>query len=108
MTLRDNIIYGKQMDPVRYEQVIRSCQLVNDINKLLSGDTTEIGEKGTNLSGGQKQRISLARAAYSQSDIYLLDNPLSALDPVVAKRVFRDVIGNHGLLGNKVNRLKTD
>ncbi|XP_077545162.1 ATP-binding cassette sub-family C member 3-like [Haemaphysalis longicornis] len=101
MTLRDNIIYGKQMDPVRYEQVIRSCQLVNDINKLLSGDTTEIGEKGTNLSGGQKQRISLARAAYSQNDIYLLDDPLSALDPVVAERVFRDVIGNHGLLGNK-------
>uniref|UniRef100_A0A224YGH0 ABC transporter n=1 Tax=Rhipicephalus zambeziensis TaxID=60191 RepID=A0A224YGH0_9ACAR len=62
---------------------------------------TEVGEKGTNLSGGQKQRISLARAVYSQSDIYLLDDPLSALDPVVGSRVFRDVIGNRGMLSNK-------
>ncbi|KAK8760856.1 hypothetical protein V5799_027873 [Amblyomma americanum] len=101
MTIRDNITYGKPMNPAFYEQVIRSCQLMNDINKLPSGDMTEVGEKGTNLSGGQKQRISLARAVYSQSDVYLLDDPLSALDPVVGSRVFRDVIGNRGLLGNK-------
>ncbi|XP_049513744.1 ATP-binding cassette sub-family C member 2-like isoform X2 [Dermacentor silvarum] len=101
MTIRDNILYGKPMDPVFYEQVIRSCQLMNDINKLPSGDMTEVGEKGTNLSGGQKQRISLARAVYSQSDIYLLDDPLSALDPVVGSRVFREVIGNRGMLSNK-------
>ncbi|XP_065303398.2 ATP-binding cassette sub-family C member 2-like [Dermacentor albipictus] len=101
MTIRDNILYGKPMDPVFYEQVIRSCQLMNDINKLQAGDMTEVGEKGTNLSGGQKQRISLARAVYSQSDIYLLDDPLSALDPVVGSRVFREVIGNRGMLRNK-------
>ncbi|KAL3227520.1 hypothetical protein MRX96_004218 [Rhipicephalus microplus] len=101
MTIRDNILYGKPLDPGFYEQVVRSCQLLNDFNKLQAGDMTEVGEKGSNLSGGQKQRISLARAAYSQSDIYLLDDPLSALDPVVGSRVFRDVIGNHGMLGDK-------
>lgn len=101
MTIRDNITYGKPMNPAFYEQVIRNCQLMNDINKLQTGDMTEVGEKGTNLSGGQKQRISLARAVYSQSDVFLLDDPLSALDPVVGSRVFRDVIGNRGLLGNK-------
>ncbi|KAK8784733.1 hypothetical protein V5799_008902 [Amblyomma americanum] len=101
MTIRDNILYGKPMEPVFYELVIRSCQLVDDINKLKSGDMTEIGEKGTNLSGGQKQRISIARAVYSRSDVYLLDDPLSALDPVVGSRVFREVFGNRGLLRNK-------
>ncbi|KAH9364454.1 hypothetical protein HPB48_003942 [Haemaphysalis longicornis] len=104
MTLRDNILYGKRMDPRKYERVLRSCQLMNDINKFQSGDMTEIGEKGTNLSGGQKQRISLARAVYSHSDVYLLDDPLSALDAVVGSRVFREVIGNQGLLKNKVKR----
>ncbi|KAH7975288.1 hypothetical protein HPB52_000003 [Rhipicephalus sanguineus] len=89
------------MDHAFYEKVIRSCQLINDISKLQAGDMTEVGEKGTNLSGGQKQRISLARAVYSQSDIYLLDDPLTALDPVVASRVFRDVIGSRGMLRNK-------
>ncbi|XP_077545396.1 multidrug resistance protein mrp-7-like [Haemaphysalis longicornis] len=101
MTLRDNVIYGKPMDSARYERVIRNCQLLNDINKLQAGDMTEIGEKGTNLSGGQKQRVSLARAVYSNSDIYLLDDPLSALDPVVGSRVFKDIIGKQGLLRNK-------
>ncbi|XP_037271387.2 ATP-binding cassette sub-family C member 2-like [Rhipicephalus microplus] len=101
MTIRDNILYGKPLDPGFYEQVVRSCQLLNDFNKLQAGDMTEVGEKGSNLSGGQKQRISLARAVYSQSDIYLLDDPLSALDPVVGSRVFRDVIGNHGMIGDK-------
>ncbi|XP_037498759.2 ATP-binding cassette sub-family C member 2 [Rhipicephalus sanguineus] len=101
MTIRDNILYAKAMDHAFYEKVIRSCQLINDISKLQAGDMTEVGEKGTNLSGGQKQRISLARAVYSQSDIYLLDDPLTALDPVVASRVFRDVIGSRGMLRNK-------
>ncbi|KAH6921791.1 hypothetical protein HPB50_004990 [Hyalomma asiaticum] len=101
MTIRDNILYGKPLDPAFYEQVIQSCQLMNDINKLQAGDMTEVGEKGTNISGGQKQRISLARAVYSHSDIYLLDDPLSALDPVVGSRVFRDVIGNRGMLRDK-------
>ena len=65
-------------------------------------DNTEIGEKGINLSGGQKQRISLARAVYSDADIYLLDDPLSAVDPHVGKSIFNQVIGPHGVLKNKV------
>nr|XP_054926016.1 multidrug resistance protein mrp-7-like [Dermacentor andersoni] len=101
MTVRDNILYGKPMDLSFYHHVIQSCQLINDINMLATGDMTEIGEKGSNLSGGQKQRISIARAVYSQSDVYLLDDPLSALDPIVASRVFKDVIGKKGLLRHK-------
>ncbi|XP_065302552.1 ATP-binding cassette sub-family C member 2-like isoform X1 [Dermacentor albipictus] len=101
MTVRDNILYGKPMNLSFYHHVIQSCQLINDINMLATGDMTEIGEKGSNLSGGQKQRISIARAVYSQSDVYLLDDPLSALDPIVASRVFKDVIGKKGLLRHK-------
>ncbi|XP_072140682.1 ATP-binding cassette sub-family C member 2-like, partial [Dermacentor andersoni] len=101
MTIRDNIIYGKSVDATFYERVVQSCQLMNDFNKLQSGDMTEVREKGTNLSGGQKQRISIARAVYSQSDVYLLDDPLSSLDPVVASCLFREVISSHGLLRNK-------
>ncbi|XP_077545465.1 ATP-binding cassette sub-family C member 2-like isoform X2 [Haemaphysalis longicornis] len=101
MTIKDNILYGKPLDTGKYERVLRCCQLMNDLNKLHSGDMTEVGEKGTNLSGGQKQRISLARALYSESDVYLLDDPLSALDPVVGSRIFREVIGKEGLLKNK-------
>ncbi|XP_077498236.1 ATP-binding cassette sub-family C member 2-like isoform X2 [Amblyomma americanum] len=101
MTIRDNILFGKPMNTPLYHRVISSCQLTSDLNKLQSGDMTEAGEKGSNLSGGQKQRISIARAVYSQSDVYLLDDPLSALDPVVAARLFKEVIGNDGLLKNK-------
>ncbi len=67
-----------------------------------AGDNTEIGEKGINLSGGQKQRISLARSVYSNADIYLLDDPLSAVDAHVGKSIFDQVIGPNGLLKNKV------
>ncbi|KAH6921539.1 hypothetical protein HPB50_002178 [Hyalomma asiaticum] len=101
MTIRDNILYGKPMDQAFYENVIQGCQLMDDLNKLHSGDMTEAGEKGTNLSGGQKQRVSIARAVYSRSDVYLLDDPLNSLDPVVASRLFREVISNDGLLRNK-------
>ncbi|XP_077490031.1 ATP-binding cassette sub-family C member 2-like [Amblyomma americanum] len=101
MTVRDNILFGRPMQPDFYSRVIQSCQLTNDFNRLNSGDMTEVGEKGTNLSGGQKQRISIARAVYSRSDVYLLDDPLSALDPVVGSCVFRDVIGKKGLLRHK-------
>lgn len=59
--------------------------------------------QGINLSGGQKQRVSLARAVYHDTDIYLLDDPLSAVDSNVGKHLFDKVIGNTGLLKNKVN-----
>ncbi|XP_037529091.1 ATP-binding cassette sub-family C member 3-like [Rhipicephalus sanguineus] len=100
MTVRDNITFGKQFDPGLYVRVIKACELLNDLNSFPAGDLTEVGEKGETLSGGQKQRISLARAVYSCSNIYLLDDPLSALDPTVAARVFKHVIGKNGLLRN--------
>ncbi|CAN7975064.1 unnamed protein product [Ixodes persulcatus] len=101
MSVRDNILYGTRMNRANYERVLRSCQLRNDLRKFPADDLTEVGEKGETLSGGQKHRISLARAAYNQADVYLLDDPLSALDPGVAGRVFKELIGKDGILNNK-------
>ncbi|XP_049519230.1 ATP-binding cassette sub-family C member 3-like [Dermacentor silvarum] len=101
MTIRDNILYGKEMRLDIYHQVLQKCQLLSDLSSMPAGDMTEVGEKGTNLSGGQKQRISIARAVYSQSDVYLLDDPLSALDSTVANSIFREVLGPYGILKTK-------
>lgn len=79
-SLRENIIFGLEYDEVRYKQVIRVCALEVDLQQLKDGDRTDIGEKGVNLSGGQQQRVSLARAAYSRSELIILDDPLSAVD----------------------------
>ncbi|CAG7823453.1 unnamed protein product, partial [Allacma fusca] len=84
-----------------YDRTIEACALKPDINILLGGDETEIGEKGINLSGGQKQRVALARAVYNEADIYLLDDPLSAVDSHVGKELFEKVIGPQGMLCNK-------
>ncbi|KAJ3273228.1 hypothetical protein HDV01_004730, partial [Terramyces sp. JEL0728] len=84
-TVRENITFGHEYDPVRYEKVVRACALAKDFENLDGGDLTEIGEKGINLSGGQKQRISLARACYSPASIVLLDDPLSAVDAPTAR-----------------------
>ena len=74
---------------------------------ILGGDSTEIGEKGINLSGGQKQRVSLARAVYNDAEIYLLDDPLSAVDSHVGKHIFEEVISDSGLLSDKTRILVT-
>jgi ABC-type multidrug transport system fused ATPase/permease subunit len=84
-TLRENILFGEDYDPERYQSVIRGCSLEKDIQNLQGGDLTEIGERGVNLSGGQKQRISLARACYSRAAVVLLDDPLSAVDAPTAR-----------------------
>eukprot|EP01087_Luapelamoeba_hula_P012571 TRINITY_DN3508_c0_g1_i1.p1 TRINITY_DN3508_c0_g1~~TRINITY_DN3508_c0_g1_i1.p1 ORF type:complete len:1538 (+),score=302.45 TRINITY_DN3508_c0_g1_i1:61-4674(+) len=91
-TLRENIIYGTPFDQAKYDRVVRVCELTQDIAMLPAGDRTEIGEKGINLSGGQKQRVSIARAVYAQSDIYLFDDPLSAVDAHVGKAIFDNCI----------------
>lgn len=91
-TLRDNILFGMPMDEERYNKVLQVCQLTHDLNMLDDGDLTEIGEKGINLSGGQKQRVSVARAAYADADVIILDDPLSALDPEVGKQLFDQCI----------------
>ncbi|KAK3818860.1 MAG: ATP-binding cassette transporter 1 [Benniella sp.] len=100
-TLRANILFGHPYDPVYYQQTIEACCLQQDFDMLPGGDMTEIGERGINLSGGQKARISLARAVYSRADIYLLDDPLSAVDANVGRTIFDKVIGPNGLLADK-------
>ena len=76
MSLRENIIFGSEFDQNKYNKVIKVCALERDLKLMPDGDKTEIGERGINLSGGQRQRISLARCAYKDSDIILLDDPL--------------------------------
>ncbi|XP_054566446.1 ATP-binding cassette sub-family C member 11 [Eptesicus fuscus] len=91
-SVRDNILMGSQCDQARYLQVLHCCSLNRDLEILPFGDLTEIGERGLNLSGGQRQRISLARAVYSDREIYLLDDPLSAVDARVGKHIFEECI----------------
>ena len=91
-TLRDNITFGLPFNDAFYRKCVKAAALESDLDILPSGDQTEIGEKGINLSGGQKQRVSLARAAYAAPDILLFDDPLSAVDPHVAKEIFDNLI----------------
>uniref|UniRef100_A0A0P4ZTZ3 ABC-type glutathione-S-conjugate transporter n=1 Tax=Daphnia magna TaxID=35525 RepID=A0A0P4ZTZ3_9CRUS len=106
-SLRNNILFGKGYNESVYNKVINACALKPDLAMLPGGDNTEIGEKGINLSGGQKQRVSLARSVFSDMDVYLLDDPLSAVDSHVGKHIFDEVIGPKGLLKSKTRLLVT-
>ncbi|XP_068605615.1 multidrug resistance-associated protein 1 [Brachionichthys hirsutus] len=106
-TLKDNIMFGQERRERWYERVVEACALQPDVEILPAGDATEIGEKGVNLSGGQKQRVSLARAVYCDRQVYLLDDPLSAVDANVGKHIFDQVIGPQGLLKGKTRVLVT-
>lgn len=106
-TLKNNILFGKACVESKYRKVIEATALLPDLNVLPAGDITEIGEKGINLSGGQKQRISMARAIYNDASIYLLDDPLSAVDAHVGKHLFNSVIGPKGMLRKKTRVLVT-
>ncbi|XDC86640.1 hypothetical protein R6Z07F_017813 [Ovis aries] len=106
-TIKENILFGSELDEKKYQQVLEACALLPDLEVLPGGDMAEIGEKGINLSGGQKQRISLARATYQNSDIYILDDPLSAVDAHVGKHIFNKVLGPNGLLKGKTRILVT-
>ena len=87
-TVRDNILFGKEFHEQTYNKVIEVCDLEKDIASFAKHDLTEIGQRGVILSGGQRARVSLARAIYSDADIYLLDDPLSAVDAKVGKHLF--------------------
>ncbi|XP_065758454.1 ATP-binding cassette sub-family C member 4-like [Muntiacus reevesi] len=91
-TVRSNILFGKKYKKERYEEVIRVCALEEDLQKLNKGDLTVTGDGGTPLSEGQKTRVSLARAVYQDADIYLLDDPLSAVDAGVSRHLFEQCI----------------
>nr|QGP74117.1 ABCC transporter [Sedum alfredii] len=91
-TVQDNILFGSKFDGTRYRKAINATELQADLELLPGYDLTEIGERGVNISGGQKQRVSMARAVYSDSDVYMFDDPLSALDANVGQQVFHKCI----------------
>uniref|UniRef100_A0A4W5M182 ABC-type glutathione-S-conjugate transporter n=1 Tax=Hucho hucho TaxID=62062 RepID=A0A4W5M182_9TELE len=106
-TVQDNVMFGREKQKTWYQRVLDACALLPDLEILHAGDSTEIGEKGLNLSGGQKQRVSLARAVYRKADVYLLDDPLSAVDAHVGQHIFDKVIGPKGVLRDKTRVLVT-
>ena len=95
ITVKQNIIFGKEFDQKRYDDSIKYSCMTDDLKILLKNDETMLGDKGVNLSGGQKIRLSIARAMYSNADIYLFDDPISALDIHVGKYVMEEGILNY-------------
>ncbi|CAG9854730.1 unnamed protein product [Phyllotreta striolata] len=98
-SVRQNILFGQKFDQTKYDEVVRVCALQRDFALFPHGDRTSVGERGDALSGGQRARINLARAVYKEADIYLLDDPLSAVDAHVGKQLFDDCICDY--LGSK-------
>ncbi|MFH4976944.1 hypothetical protein AB6A40_003653 [Gnathostoma spinigerum] len=94
-TIRENILFGLPFDKKKYADTIRVCALKKDFSQLPYGDRSYVGDRGQSLSGGQKARISLARAVYRDADIYLLDDPLSAVDAAVGRYLFEKCVAEH-------------
>ena len=91
-TLRENILFGEAYDEKKYTEVVEACALKEDINRFPNGDLSFVGEHGVVLSGGQRARVNLARAVYADADVYLLDDPLSAVDSKVGEHIFEQCI----------------
>ena len=102
-TLRENILFGESYHEPRYTRIIEACALTEDFQRFPNGDQTVVGERGAVLSGGQRARVNLARAVYVDADLYLLDDPLSAVDFKVGRHIFEKCI--KGLLGEKTRLL---
>lgn len=107
-TFKNNIMFNKVVNEDRYQKIIEACALSPDLKTFELGDQSEIGEKGLNLSGGQKQRVSLARAVYADTDIYLFDDPLNAVDAHVSRHIFDNIIGPKGILRDRTRVLVTN
>ena len=107
-SVRENIIFGHRWDPSFYEKTVKACALLEDFSSLPDGDQTQVGERGISLSGGQKARLTLARAVYARSDMYLLDDVLSAVDQHVGRHIIDNVLGPKGLLATKTRILATN
>ncbi|XP_057789529.1 ABC transporter C family member 12-like [Salvia miltiorrhiza] len=105
-SVRDNILFGSEFEQTRYWKAIDVTAMRHDLDLLPGRDLTEIGERGVNISGGQKQRVSMARAVYSDSDIYIFYDSLSSLDANVARHVFNNCIKE--ALGGKTRVLVTN
>jgi ATP-binding cassette subfamily C (CFTR/MRP) protein 1 len=107
-SVKENIVFGHRWDPTFYEKTVKACALTEDFAQLPDSDSTEVGERGISLSGGQKARLTLARAVYARSDIYLLDDCLSAVDQHVGRHLIENVFGPNGLLAGKTRVLATN
>ncbi|KAJ2468949.1 Multidrug resistance-associated protein 1 [Coemansia sp. RSA 2337] len=106
-TMRANILFGREFNEEYYWKVIHACALTRDLESWPDSDMTMIGERGVNISGGQRARLALARTVYSQADVYILDDPLSAVDAHVKRHILDNVILSSGLLGNKLRIITT-
>lgn len=104
-SIRENILFGRPYDAAKYNKVVSACCLDDDLKVLPARDFTEIGERGITLSGGQKSRINLARSAYSDANILLFDDVLSAVDARVGKHIVTNLI--NGLLRDRTKILAT-
>lgn len=92
--IEENVLFGSPMDKAKYKSVLHACSLKKDLELFSHGDQTIIGDRGINLSGGQKQRVQLARALYQDADIYLLDDPFSAVDAHTGSELFKVILIN--------------
>ncbi|KAJ2769821.1 hypothetical protein IWQ57_002942, partial [Coemansia nantahalensis] len=106
-SLRENILFGRAFDQPLYDKVIRACAFADDLATWPDGDLTVIGDRGINISGGQRARLALARTLYTQADIYVLDDPLSAVDAHVKRHILEHVILDSGLLAGKLRIVAT-
>ncbi|KAJ2716479.1 Multidrug resistance-associated protein 1 [Coemansia spiralis] len=106
-SLRENIVFGRAFDQPLYDKVIHACAFVDDLAAWPDGDRTIIGDRGINISGGQRARLALARTLYMQADIYVLDDPLSAVDAHVKRHILEHVILDSGLLAGKLRIIAT-